>query len=36
MYTLTINFKDLVELKDRQATFDAIIQNPALEKILGR
>ena len=36
IYTLTINFKDLIELKDSQATFDAIIQNPALEKILGR
>jgi len=36
IYTLTLKFKDLVELKDRQATFDTIIRNPALEKILGR
>jgi len=33
-YTLTLNFKNMVELKARKATFDAIIQNSALEKIL--
>ena len=33
-YTLKLSFKNIVELKDRKAIFDAIIQNPALEKIL--
>jgi len=34
-YTLTLNFKNMVELKARKATFDTIIQKPALEKILN-
>lgn len=34
-YTLTFDFKNLAELKDRKAGLDAIIQNPALEKILN-
>jgi len=34
-YTFTFKFKDLVELKDRKASFDKIIRNPALKKIRG-
>jgi len=33
-YTLTLNFKNLTELKDFRTTFDAIIQNPNLEKLM--
>ena len=33
-YILKFSFTNLIELKDRKATFDALIQNPCLEKIL--
>lgn len=33
-YTLKFFFKNVIELKDRKATFDEFIQNPYLEKIL--
>lgn len=33
-YTLKLSFKNLIELKDRKTTIDAIIQNPSLKKIL--
>ena len=35
-YSLTLNFKNMVELKARKATFDTIIQHPALEKIFNK
>ena len=35
-YFLKISFKNLIELKDRKASFDAFIQNPSLRKILDR
>ncbi len=34
IYTLNLYFKNLIELKDRKATLDQIIQNPAIERIL--
>jgi len=33
-YILKFSFTNLIELKDRKATFDALIQNPCLKKIL--
>jgi ParB family chromosome partitioning protein len=33
-YSLTLHFKNMIELKVRKETFDTIIQNSALEKIL--
>lgn len=33
-YILKFSFTNLIELKDRKATLDALIQNPCLEKIL--
>ena len=35
-YTLKLFFKNLIELKDRKASFDALIKNPSLNKILDR
>jgi len=35
-YFLKISFRNLIELKDRKASFDAFIQNPSLRKILDR
>jgi ParB family chromosome partitioning protein len=35
-YTLELFFKTLIELKDRKASLDALINNPSLNKILDR
>ena len=35
-YTLKLFFKNLIELKDRKASVDALIKNPSLNKILDR
>jgi ParB family chromosome partitioning protein len=35
-YTLKLFFKNLIEFKDRKASFDALIKNPSLNKILDR
>jgi len=35
-YTLKLFFKNLIELKDRKASFDALIKNSSLNKILDR
>ncbi len=35
-YILKLFFKNLIELKDRQASIDALIKNPSLKKILDR
>ena len=35
-YILKLFFKNLIELKDRKASFDALIKNPSLNKILDR
>ena len=35
-YTLKLFFKNLTELKDRKASFDALIKNPSLNKMLDR
>ncbi len=35
-YFLKISFKNLIELKDRKASFDAFIRNPSLKNILDR
>ena len=35
-YTLKLFFKNLIELKNRKASIDALIKNPSLNKILDR
>ncbi len=35
IYTFTINFKDLTELIEHKTTFDEIIHNPYIKKIMG-
>jgi len=35
-YILKLSFKNVTELKDRQASVDALIKNPSLRKILDR
>jgi len=36
IYFLKFSFRNLIELKDRKASFDAFIQNPSLRKIFDR
>lgn len=36
LYSLSLSFKNLTELKDRQQALEKIIQNPAIEEILAR
>ncbi|MBW2100874.1 MAG: hypothetical protein JRG68_09015 [Deltaproteobacteria bacterium] len=36
LYSLSLSFKSLTELKDRQQALEKIIQNPAIEEILAR